>query len=141
MSQISKNADFIIHWRRSKSFFQGTTKKRSQIFNGHGIWLWQTKVLALATRCFSHLIMMTMMTTLTQTAMTYYMQVSVLVRPKDGGEKATNISLMQAGNVYSPSYIWPFFKERLAKQIVSFFYNVSQRQRNLSKARLLKTQL
>ncbi|WP_149709140.1 hypothetical protein [Campylobacter concisus] len=57
----------------------------------------------------------------------YYMQVSVLVRPKDGGEKATNISLMQAGNVYSPSYIWPFFKERLAKQIVSFFYNVSQR--------------
>jgi len=49
------------------------------------------------------------------------------VRPKDGGEKATNISLMQAGNVYSPSYIWPFFKERLAKQIVSFFYNVSQR--------------
>ena len=57
----------------------------------------------------------------------YYMQVSVLVRPKDGGEKATNISLMQAGNVYSPSYIWPFFKERLAKQIVSFFYNVSQK--------------
>mgnify|MGYP000944573188 FL=1 len=57
----------------------------------------------------------------------YYMQVSVLVRPKDGGEKATNISLMQAGNVYSPSYIWPFFKERLAKQIVGFFYNVSQR--------------
>ena len=57
----------------------------------------------------------------------YYMQVSVLVRPKDGGEKATNISLMQAGNVYSPSYIWPFFKERLEKQIVSFFYNVSQR--------------
>ena len=57
----------------------------------------------------------------------YYMQVSVLVRPKDGGEKATNISLMQAGNVYSPSYIWPFFRERLAKQIVSFFYNVSQR--------------
>ena len=57
----------------------------------------------------------------------YYMQVSVLVRPKDGGEKATNISLMQAGTVYSPSYIWPFFKERLAKQIVSFFYNVSQR--------------
>ena len=57
----------------------------------------------------------------------YYMQVSVLVRPKDGGEKATNISLMQAGNVYSPSYIWPFFKERLAKQIVSFFYSVSQR--------------
>ena len=57
----------------------------------------------------------------------YYMQVSVLVRPKDGGEKATNILLMQAGNVYSPSYIWPFFKERLAKQIVSFFYNVSQR--------------
>ncbi|WXG20862.1 hypothetical protein VBZ67_11795 [Campylobacter concisus] len=57
----------------------------------------------------------------------YYMQVSVLVRPKDGGEKAINISLMQAGNVYSPSYIWPFFKERLAKQIVSFFYNVSQR--------------
>ena len=57
----------------------------------------------------------------------YYMQVSVLVRPKDGGEKATNISLMQAGNVYSLSYIWPFFKERLAKQIVSFFYNVSQR--------------
>ena len=57
----------------------------------------------------------------------YYMQVSVLVRPRDGGEKATNISLMQAGNVYSPSYIWPFFKERLAKQIVSFFYNVSQR--------------
>ncbi|MEH1011266.1 hypothetical protein QM027_11940 [Campylobacter concisus] len=51
----------------------------------------------------------------------YYMQVSVLVRPKDGGEKAINISLMQAGNVYSPSYIWPFFKERLAKQIVSFF--------------------
>ena len=59
---------------------------------------------------------------------TYHMQVSVLVRPKNGGEKATNISLMQAGNVYSPSYIWPFFKERLAKQIVSFFYNVSQRQ-------------
>ena len=58
---------------------------------------------------------------------TYHMQVSVLVRPKNGGEKATNISLMQAGNVYSPSYIWPFFKERLAKQIVSFFYNVSQR--------------
>ena len=57
----------------------------------------------------------------------YYMQVSVLVRPKDGGEKATNISLMQAGNVYSPSYIWPFFKERLAKQIVGFFYNVSQK--------------
>ena len=57
----------------------------------------------------------------------YYMQVSVLVRPKDGGEKATNISLMQAGNVYSPSYIWPFFKERLAKQIVGFFFNVSQR--------------
>ena len=57
----------------------------------------------------------------------YYMQVSVLVRPKNGGEKATNISLMQAGNVYSPSYIWPFFKERLAKQIVGFFYNVSQR--------------
>ena len=57
----------------------------------------------------------------------YYMQVSVLVRPKDGGEKATNISLMQAGNVYSLSYIWPFFKERLAKQIVGFFYNVSQR--------------
>ena len=58
---------------------------------------------------------------------TYHMQVSVLVRPKNGGEKATNISLMQAGNVYSPSYIWPFFKERLAKQIVSFFYNVSQK--------------
>ena len=58
---------------------------------------------------------------------TYHMQVSVLVRPKSGGEKATNISLMQAGNVYSPSYIWPFFKERLAKQIVSFFYNVSQK--------------
>ena len=58
---------------------------------------------------------------------TYHMQVSVLVRPKNGGEKATNISLMQVGNVYSPSYIWPFFKERLAKQIVSFFYNVSQR--------------
>ena len=57
----------------------------------------------------------------------YYMQVSVLVRPKDGGEKATNISLMQAGNVYSLSYIWPFFKERLAKQIVGFFYNVSQK--------------
>ena len=57
----------------------------------------------------------------------YYMQVSVLVRPKDGGEKATNISLMQADNVYSPSYVWPFFKERLAKQIVGFFYNVSQR--------------
>ena len=57
----------------------------------------------------------------------YYMQVSVLVRPKDGGEKATNISLMQAGNVHSPSYSWPIFKERLAKQIVSFFYNVSQR--------------
>ena len=58
---------------------------------------------------------------------TYHMQVSVLVRPKNGGEKVTNISLMQAGNVYSPSYIWPFFKERLAKQIVSFFYNVSQK--------------
>ncbi|WP_459822832.1 hypothetical protein [Campylobacter concisus] len=58
---------------------------------------------------------------------TYHMQVSMLVRPKNGGEKATNISLMQAGNVYSPSYIWPFFKERLAKQIVSFFYNVSQK--------------
>jgi putative lipoprotein len=58
---------------------------------------------------------------------TYHMRASVLVRPKNGGEKATNISLMQAGNVYSPSYIWPFFKERLAKQIVSFFYNVSQR--------------
>ena len=58
---------------------------------------------------------------------TYHMQVSVLVRPKNGGEKATNISLMQVGNVYSPSYIWPFFKERLAKQIVSFFYNVSQK--------------
>ena len=58
---------------------------------------------------------------------TYHMRASVLVRPKDGGEKATNISLMQAGNVYSPSYIWPFFKERLAKQIVGFFYNVSQK--------------
>ena len=58
---------------------------------------------------------------------TYHMQVSVLVRPKNGGEKATNISLMQVDNVYSPSYIWPFFKERLAKQIVSFFYNVSQK--------------
>ena len=58
---------------------------------------------------------------------TYHMRASVLVRPKNGGEKATNISLMQAGNVYSPSYIWPFFKERLAKQIVGFFYNVSQR--------------
>ena len=58
---------------------------------------------------------------------TYHMQVSVLVRLKNGGEKATNISLMQAGNVYSPSYIWPFFKERLAKQIVSVFYNVSQK--------------
>ena len=55
---------------------------------------------------------------------TYHMRASVLVRPKNGGEKATNISLMQAGNVYSPSYIWPFFKERLAKQIVGFFYNV-----------------
>lgn len=58
---------------------------------------------------------------------TYHMRASVLVRPKNGGEKATNISLMQAGNVYSPSYIWPFFKERLAKQIVGFFYNVSQK--------------
>ena len=58
---------------------------------------------------------------------TYHMQVSVLVRPKNGGEKATNISLMQAGNVYSPSYVWLFFKERLAKQIVGFFYNISQR--------------
>ena len=58
---------------------------------------------------------------------TYHMQASVLVRPKNGGEKATNISLMQADNVYSPSYVWPFFKERLAKQIVGFFYNVSQR--------------
>ena len=58
---------------------------------------------------------------------TYHMRASVLVRPKNGGEKATNISLMQSGNVYSPSYIWPFFKERLAKQIVGFFYNVSQK--------------
>ena len=58
---------------------------------------------------------------------TYHMQVSVLVRPKNGGEKATNISLMQVGNVSSPRSIWPFFKERLAKQIVSFFYNVSQK--------------
>ncbi|WP_258034118.1 hypothetical protein [Campylobacter concisus] len=57
----------------------------------------------------------------------YYMQVSVLVRTKDGGETATNISLMKAGNVNTTSYIWTFFKERLAKQIVSFFYTVSQR--------------
>jgi len=63
----------------------------------------------------------------TTSSYVYHMQASVLVRPKNGGEKATNISLIQVGNVYSPSYIWPFFKERLAKQIVGFFYNVSQK--------------
>ncbi|MCD8213316.1 MAG: complement resistance protein TraT [Campylobacter sp.] len=57
----------------------------------------------------------------------YTMQASVLIRQKDVGDKTTNITLSQGGNTYSKSYIWPYFKQRLAKQIVGFFYNIGQK--------------
>ncbi|MFC2492283.1 MAG: hypothetical protein ACFNUJ_06400 [Campylobacter curvus] len=57
----------------------------------------------------------------------YTMQASVLIRQKGYPDKSTNITLYQGGNTYSKSYIWPYFKERLARQIVGFFYNVQQK--------------
>lgn len=47
---------------------------------------------------------------------------SISQRQKD--EQKTSITITQQGNTYSTSTIWPLFKERLVKQIVSFFYRV-----------------
>ncbi|MBE2986275.1 hypothetical protein CCAL12920_05860 [Campylobacter sp. RM12920] len=51
----------------------------------------------------------------------YVLNASVLIKSKDG-DKSTMITLSHGGSTYSPSYIWPFFKQRLAEQIVAFFY-------------------
>lgn len=52
----------------------------------------------------------------------YTMRASVLVRAKTGEERGTMVTLKQGGATYSPSYILPYFYERLAQQIVGFFY-------------------
>ncbi|KEA45969.1 hypothetical protein [Campylobacter mucosalis] len=54
----------------------------------------------------------------------YQMSASVQIKTKNGDTKSTNISLKSGGHTYSPSYILPYFNERLAKQVVGFFYKI-----------------
>ena len=51
----------------------------------------------------------------------YKAVVSVMIRA-NGQEQRANIELSSGENLYSPSYILPFVEERVAKQILNFFY-------------------
>ncbi|MCR4941990.1 MAG: complement resistance protein TraT [Campylobacter sp.] len=53
----------------------------------------------------------------------YTMKVSVLIKQKNAEEKSTILSLKTANNTRSYDYVLPLFQNRIAKQIVGFFYN------------------
>lgn len=54
----------------------------------------------------------------------YTLNASVLIKSKDGLQKSTMITLKNEGHTYSVSYILPYLNERLARQIVGFFYEL-----------------
>ena len=52
----------------------------------------------------------------------YAMSASVSVRQKGKEPQNTVITLTHARSNYSKDYMWPYFVQRLAKQIANFFY-------------------
>lgn len=51
----------------------------------------------------------------------YKALVSVMVRT-NSQEQRTNIEIQSGENLYSPSYILPFIEQKIADQIINFFY-------------------
>ncbi|MBR8463342.1 hypothetical protein KDD93_01990 [Campylobacter sp. faydin G-24] len=51
----------------------------------------------------------------------YKANVSVMIRTKER-EQSTILSIQSGRNTYSPSYIMPFIEDKIATQILNFFY-------------------